>query len=70
MGDKNEVPFGIMLACRILAVLGILFLVGGAFTIMLRYQFAGAILLFIGVVDLSMSVILPRLAARQTPPQP
>ncbi len=66
-GDQGK-GAGIDLVARILVVSGLIFFVVGVFVLFFVSITVGILVLAVGLVDLAMSVVLPKIASKPGPP--
>lgn len=66
-GDQGK-GAGIDLVARILVVSGLIFFVVGVFVFFFVSITVGIVVLAVGLVDLAMSVVLPRISSKQGRP--
>ena len=65
MADDQGNRAGIGLAARILFASGLLFCVVGAFIILFVNTVVGIVLLVVGLADLTMSFVIPKITGKQ-----
>jgi uncharacterized membrane protein HdeD (DUF308 family) len=68
MADDQGKGAGIDLVARILLVSGLIFFVVGVFVLFFVSITVGIVVLAVGLVDLAMSVVLPKIASKQGRP--
>ena len=68
MADDQGTSAGIDLVAKILVISGLLFIIVGVFVFFFVSITVGIVVLAVGVVDLAMSVVLPKIASKQGRP--